>query len=407
MIVIITSGQPSLNPRLVKEADALISAGYEVSIIYQYWNDWGTNLDKELLIDKKWHVYQVGGSPFTEKILYLKSRLRFKLAKVLSKIFGFKKNLAEHAIGRCTPLLIKKAKTIQADLYIAHNLAALPAAVQAAKKNRAKCGFDAEDFHRNEVTDNPSAYDYLLKSYIENKYFKQLDYLSTASPLISTAYSKLFTKPVPITFLNAFPKQTLIKKQNKDGSKLKLFWFSQTIGGNRGLENVIKALGLIPNIPIELHLLGNYDYHIKDHFRSLTVKNGLAGNLIHYYSPIPAYEIYSFAAQFDVGLATEMPSPKNRDICLTNKIFTYVQSELAILVSNTSAQKKLLEDYPGMGIIYDQSNIKDLAYHLKGLAENPDDLKKLQSTASKYGKEFLNWETESVKFLALISNLLH
>lgn len=60
-IVLVTSGQPSLNPRLVKEADALVEAGYEVTVIYQYWNEWGTDLDKVLLPQKKWKTIRVGG----------------------------------------------------------------------------------------------------------------------------------------------------------------------------------------------------------------------------------------------------------------------------------------------------------------------------------------------------------
>ncbi|RYY08097.1 MAG: hypothetical protein EOP43_01165, partial [Sphingobacteriaceae bacterium] len=128
-IVLITSGQPSLNPRLVKEADTLVSAGFDVTVIYQYWNSWGTKLDEQLLPAKKWKAIRVGGSPQYKKLIYWRSRLQHKVAKVLVKRFGFKFYLAEKAIGRCTFLLLKKALQHPADLYIAHNLAALPVAV--------------------------------------------------------------------------------------------------------------------------------------------------------------------------------------------------------------------------------------------------------------------------------------
>ena len=48
-IVLISPGQPSLNPRLVKEADTLAANGYDVTVLYSYWNDWGAKFDKTLL----------------------------------------------------------------------------------------------------------------------------------------------------------------------------------------------------------------------------------------------------------------------------------------------------------------------------------------------------------------------
>ena len=48
----------------------------------------------------------------------------------------------------------KKAIKTGANLFIAHNLGALAVAFEAAKKNSAKCGFDAEDFHRAELHQN-------------------------------------------------------------------------------------------------------------------------------------------------------------------------------------------------------------------------------------------------------------
>ncbi|RYE22812.1 MAG: hypothetical protein EOP42_23960, partial [Sphingobacteriaceae bacterium] len=128
-ITLITSGQPSLNPRLVKEADTLVSAGFNVTVIYQYWNNWGTELDKQLLPAKKWKAVRIGGSPQNNKTVYWLSRLQHTVAKVLVRRFGFRFYLAEKAIGRCTFLLLKKALQHPADLYIAHNLAALPVAV--------------------------------------------------------------------------------------------------------------------------------------------------------------------------------------------------------------------------------------------------------------------------------------
>lgn len=404
MIVLISSGQPTLNPRLVKEADTLTDAGFEVTVVYQFWNDWGTEYDSRLLPTKKWKSIRVGGSVKTQKYDYWKTRFIQKIAIFLATTIGFKNGIAERAIGRCTYKLARKAMAIPANLYLAHNLAALPAAYLAAKKNKAKCGFDAEDFHRNEVSNNEKSHDVQLKTFIEDKYLPKLDYFTTASPLISEAYHQIYQRLNPTTILNVFPKQNL-EQRNGLTDKIKLFWFSQTIGQNRGLETVIAALGLLKNIDIELHLLGAHDAKMISLFKALASTNNFAPDKIIFYPPIAPDDIYKFSGRFDIGLATETNQPKNRDICLTNKIFTYIQSNLAIIASDTAAQTKLLKAFPDMGSVYEKDNPESLADVLKTYAENKMLLTGHRKQARKYADEALNWEIEGQKFLTTVQQL--
>ena len=402
-VILITSGQPSLNPRLVKEADALINAGHKVTVIYQYRNDWGSKLDQELFKVKKWSSKLIGGNPLNQKFSYWKSRINHKLGQLFCKSFGFDNNLAEMAISRCTLQFIKCAQKIPADLYIAHNLGALPAAIMAAKKNGAKCGFDAEDFHRNELSDDPKDFDVRIKTYLENKYLFQLDYLSTASPLISEEYKKLYPNFNVKTILNTFPKQVFNLKTFNESVSIKLFWFSQTIGLSRGIEDIIWAMGQLSAHNIELHLLGEHNSSTITYFDGLACANHLK-NAIFYYSPIPESSIFSFAAKFDIGLATEIGFPKNRDICLTNKIFAYVQSGLAILASDTKSQVEFLKNFPKMGITYTRNNRENLLEAISHLMRL-EILNKYKKQAKAYGNDTLNWEFEQQKFLANIKQI--
>ena len=63
-IVLITTGQPACNPRIVKEADALAAAGHEVSMLYCYFINWADEKDKSLLQKVSWKYKKVGGSPY-------------------------------------------------------------------------------------------------------------------------------------------------------------------------------------------------------------------------------------------------------------------------------------------------------------------------------------------------------
>jgi glycosyltransferase involved in cell wall biosynthesis len=405
-IVLITSGQPSLNPRLVKEADALADAGYQVTVIYQHWNAWGTKYDTGLLAKKNWRAIRVGGAPNEKQSVYLLSRLMHKAGNVLAKYCGFGLGAAKLAIGRCTILLYKEALKHPADLYIAHNLAALPAAVKAAKKARAKCGFDMEDYHRNEVHDNPEEFDVRLKTYIEEKYIPLTDYLTASSKQIGDNYQLIFPSKKIVPILNAFPKNQ--HEQNiKSGNTLKLFWFSQSVGLNRGIEDVLRALKLLEPAAIEFHILGQLTIPVKEELvRIINALGFVSPPAIYYHDPIHPDDLIQFASQFDIGLALEPGFSMNNNMALSNKIFTYINAGLAIIATDTPAQKYLIDEYPLIGKLYKSGNHTALSTIIKNYIDHPTLLKETRLAAYQAGQTVLNWETECSKFLAVVINTL-
>lgn len=403
-IILVTSGQPSLNPRLVKEADALSFAGFEVTVLYTYWNDWGTKFDGPLLKSRKWKAIRVGGDPEQKPLVYLFSRIMHKLA-----IAGAKKLrlrfFAEFAISRNSYWLMKAASAHDADLYIAHNPGALPAVVKAAKRYGKSCGFDAEDYHRNEVSNNPLNFDVLLKSCIEDKYIPQTDYLTVSSPQIGEAYQKLFPAKQPVTILNVFNITPGISIRNAEpDSPLKLFWFSQTIGTNRGIEDVLKVLHTIKDRKFELHLMGKLSLNSpKEYFETMA---GHMPHPLYFHDPVAPDELTAFSSQFDIGLALEPAFSVNNDLALSNKIFTYMQAGLAIIASSTTAQQALLKKYPEIGKLYKTGNIHSLSAILLHYSENTNELDQAQRASKDLAQTSLNWETEQLKFLKLIHSFI-
>lgn len=398
----LSSGQPSLNPRLVKEADALCAAGYAVTVLYAYWNKWGTAKDDKLLPQKNWQALRIGGHPVHKPITYFFSRMLHKL----SVLFAQKFKIAffnEWAAARGSYFLIREAKRHKADLYIGHNLGALPATVKAAKIHQRPCGFDAEDFHRYEVSDDRTDSSVILKTAIENKYIPRVNYLSASSPAICQAYHDLYPALSPVSILNVFPVEESVPcPRTAKTATIKLFWFSQTVSPARGVKDCIDALRFINNPAIELHLLGYAD----DETRQQLIVFASDSVTLVFHHPVAPDEIIPLASSFDIGLATEHRVPRNRDICLTNKIFTYLQAGLAIIASDTVAQQALMSDYPGAGLIYKNGNMQSLAQAISYYFSNRDDLYTAKKTAHSIARLDLNWEKEGVKFLQLIKNTL-
>ena len=400
-IVLISSGQPSLNPRLVKEADALTGAGYDVTVLYAYWNDWGTEHDEQLFAGKAWKAIRLGGDPVQKRFKWFLSRLFHRISRAVVQKTGDYKSFADCAISRSSYFLKKGAKKHKADLYIAHNLGALPAAAHAAARNKKAYGFDAEDFHRREIDDDPDSFHYKICSYLEDKYLPGANYITASSPMIADQYAALYKRPVT-SVLNVFPKAagiTIVKNEKKP---LKLFWFSQTIGPGRGLELVVQAIGQ-SGVKCELHLLGKPVDGYKQSLSQLAQDAGIANYNLYFYEPVKASQIFSIASQFDIGLASETGSCLNRDISLTNKIFTYIQCGLAVAASNTRAQSSLLEQYPQTGGVY--KNAADLSAMLNKYHKNRELLHQTKTAAWQTGQTELNWEMESKKFLKVIENV--
>jgi glycosyltransferase involved in cell wall biosynthesis len=304
------------------------------------------------------------------------------------------------------PELKKTALRYQADLFIGHNLGALPAVVLAAKKWNAKAGFDAEDFHRGEAENGSLHWKTCQK--IEDEFIPQLNYLSAASPLIEVRYRELYPDlAYYFTLRNVFdfPKETTSNLSNSKNN-LQIFWFSQFVGKKRGIELLMEAMKLLPSGTVCLNLLGNVSPDIKAYVLALARSLSLNEESICFHPIMPLDDLIQFAIQFDIGLASELSWCESRDLCETNKIFTYLLAGLAIGFTDTKAQVNFLNDNPGIGFVFNQKNAADLADHLMEYIQNPEFLQKHKQQALQLAQEKFNWSLEKKFFLGEIAKIL-
>lgn len=400
-IVLITTGQPAINPRIVKEADSLSAAGYDVTVLYCHCIKWASDCEEKILSEVSWKYKLVGGSPSRRKLLYQLTRVRFKLARLLSSVSAASV-LAERAQARAFDELLRAAKQIKADLYIGHNLGALPVAVLAAKHNGAMAGFDFEDYHRGEyrLTDKNRK----RVVWLESKYVPALSYYSCSSPLIAYALDSDHPKfrNDKIVLLNCFPikQQPSFRNSKSDSKSLKLIWFSQTIGDNRGLETVIAALKELNNSQIQLTLVGRCTEVMKRYILKNTGQSNLS---IHFAGVIHPSDLPTFASQFDIGLATETGFSENNDKALSNKLFTYLLAGNAVILSSTKMQKQFNECYE-VGELYSIGNTMELAHKIKFYMDR-ERLHKQRLHNFQLAARTLNWDKQASKMFRVIEKL--
>lgn len=405
-ICLVTTGQPSTNPRLVKEADALVAGGYDVRVVGAHWADWADRTDAQLMTGRAWSVHVIDWRRERAPWLFWKTRVRHFLARRTHGMPVVGEAFSGAAVSRLTPELEVAATARPADLYIAHNLGALPAAAAAARRHGGRLGFDAEDYHRGQFPEQATAERAVVRA-TEERYLPGCDYVTAASPGIAAAYAALCRTP-PVVVLNVFPlaDRPATPVRRSEGP-FRLYWFSQTIGGDRGLEDVIGAMGALAEHPIELHVRGAWQAGYAATLKAVARAAGVPWDRIISHEPAPPGDMVRLAADADVGVAVETGRTVNNDVALSNKVFTYLLAGVPVLASATSAQAALARDLGDAAKLAPVGDTTALAAALRGWIERPGELTTARRAAWHLGATRYNWDVEQERFLSAARAVLN
>jgi len=398
------------NPRTVKEADALWQAGFDVRVVFSQGNlEMIKYFDDILLKEKPWRYSIVGWSPLRkkERILYFKSKLRYHIFRRLPALFYSLGKLAEHGEGRIYRELARLAALEKADIYIGHYPTGLAAAAYAASHWKAKLGYDFEDLYAEEHPQNKKQTKRIKT--IESRYLHNHPYVSCVSELIADEIVKSYNIGRPTVIHNVFPwsERDKIDGQIKDrrGSSLSLYWHSQVIGEYRGIQDAIRAAGLLKE-RVQIHLRGYLSEEVKNNFSALAKECGVEQDL-YFHPPVPPTELLSRTVEHDVGLALDQPVNLSRRLTVSNKFFFYLLAGLAIAATDIPGQRYIMSTCPDVGFLYPPGDFKALAGHLYRLISEPNLLQTYKQAALRAAKERWNWEIESKKLVENIEHLFN
>jgi glycosyltransferase involved in cell wall biosynthesis len=402
-ICLLTPGHLASDPRLVKEADALHEAGFAVNVIAGDTTDEVRPLDAALIKRVPWAIKQVR---FNNRLAYLSRRTFQQVERVRFSLGGRGISTATRSHSAITSLLAKAAAEVPADLYIAHCLAALPAAAWAADRNKAKLGFDIEDDHVGELVDEPgNQLELSIRRKIEGYFLPKCQCVTASSPGIAKSYRDRYGISA-VTILNVFPLTHAPSCQRLDRrrNELSIYWFSQTIGRGRGLEQLIMALGRTEH-KVRLIIRGSDFLGYSKNLEALAAGCGREG-LLKILPPAPPDEMAQLASKYDVGLAGELLAPPNRAISLTNKIFIYLLAGIPVLLSDTPAQRDIAAELEEAARIVDLHDPDKVATCLDSWAGDPVSLAYAKKRAWQLGQTRFNWDLEKEKFLRQIEHTL-
>ena len=387
----------STNPRLVKEADALVEAGHGVHVICGDFLSWAREADAEFEGRGWGSVTKVRFGPGTALPRRVLQVFRQRMARRALLAGMTHPRVLAAAWHQVTPDLVRAATSIRADLYVAHYIAALPAAAQAARLHGARYAFDAEDFHLGDPPDGP-AFEPIRRHTraIESAYLPGAAYVTAASPGIADAYAGAYGIPPPTVVLNVFPRSHAPAEPTARGTASpgpSIYWFSQTIGGDRGLECAVRAIGLARSRP-HLYLRGNPEAGFLDHLNAVATAAGV-GDRVHLLPPERPSEMERLASRFDVGFVGETGATLNHRIALANKLFTYILAGIPTVASDIPAHHLLAPSAGSALSLYPVESAEGLALAIDGFLVNGGaSLARARAHAYTLGQELFNWDVE-------------
>ena len=405
-ICLISPGHLTSNPRLVKEADALSAAGHAVRVIHG--RSFPPHDASDLQLSTRgWQVAaRVPFGVLAPAPMRWRQRARQKLSAALARLGCAPSAFQHRAWHPAASELIRAACTVPADLYVAHYPAALPAAALAARQHGARYAFDAEDFHPGEWSDSASvAVKRRLLAALERRWLPGCRYITAASPGIAEAYASHYDIEQPTVVRNVFPRTQAPGVSTPRGSyaeRPSLYWFSQTIGPDRGLELAIDAIAISRSQPL-LVLRGICTDSYRQQLEQRAAAAGISDHL-HVLPHAFPEQMEGLAAMHDLGLVAETGHTLNRRIALTNKLYTYALAGVPALMSDIPAHCRYASEAGSAVRLFRNGDATSLASAIDYfLDDSGARLAAAREAAFSLGQRELNWERERAVLTACVA----
>ena len=243
----------------------------------------------------------------------------------------------------------------------------------------------------------------------EAEFIEQADKVITVSPefieniqhRIPSSKNKLVLVPNTIreSFYTDYTIEETITKKYKDCFVVLYLGDTHL---RRGLQTVISAIDIlkdkISNIKLVIVGRNTTDVILKKQVNDLKLNNFVD---FEGWQDVSLFQSYILSSNVCVS-----PLHRNlqHDVAYANKIFQYMSFEKPLLVSNATAQKKLVEKYQ-TGLIHEDRNVENFTSQLLKLYN--DD--KLRGELGKNGKNFITneftWENTSKELIKLYQNI--
>ncbi|RMG18639.1 MAG: hypothetical protein D6731_01530 [Planctomycetota bacterium] len=380
---------------MLKAADALTDFGYEVEVVSVSRTPWASEADRHLVRTRPWRWREIVLRRDRAPLRAARAALRQRFAELVTQRLGpvsTPRLLLGRAAMRGEAELARALRASRCDLVYAGTGSALLPVARTARCLGIPYALDLEDFHPGERAGAEGLWHSQFMARVLREALPGAAFRTGGSQAIARAYEERYGLPVtPLHNVFPLPAERPPRPVRELGAPLRLYWFSQTVGPDRGLEDVLEAARL-GALQLQLTLRG---VPARGYRESLSRQAAMVAGLdLRWEAPASPEDMIRLCAEHDVGLGLERREPKNKDLCLSNKVLTYVAAGMPLVLTDTRGQRPIAADLGRGSLLYPSGDAKALAEGLRRWSEDPASLSAAAEAVWQAARRRWRWDHE-------------
>lgn len=375
--------------RVLKEAQTLQSAGYQVTVFARHTP--GVTYRNEVLPEGI-RIVRGGHTPLwrssSPAIGPASGRRSVPLRRILSRLWAHAGMLLRIALHR-------------AEVVHAHDVNTLVTAWLAARLSGAKLVYDA-----HEISTSREGYDRFRPwvARIERTLMPRAQATITTTDRRAAFFARAYAITRPLVLQNR-PRLTVRPNTQRIRNELGLqqpwpiILYQGGLQQGRGLERLLRVCTKLPEAYCVLIGGGRLTQPLKQ----LSEELGLAGR-VHFIPTVALADLPSYTASADIAVQPIENTCLNHFTTDSNKLFEYVIAGLPVVATNFPEIRAVVRAH-AIGLLVPADRELPLHDALKQLIDDPL-LRRTLADNSRKAAEHLNWEQQETKLVELYERLL-
>lgn len=370
-----------LDERVLREARALVQAGYDVTIV-----DIERDTERPPREDFEGihlrHLMQPG---------------RFAKGSLPRKMLS---------LVRSMRLAARELRAVEADIYHAHDSDALLTLARVARSRRKPLVFDAHELPLGQPPASRSRLLGVVGGAAIRRMARGSSAVITVSPPIARVIHRRYGGPFPVLVRNIPPYQPPIASQRmRDVLGLppdtRIAIYQGGFQENRSLDVLVRAARYLdPTHRIVLLGGGGAQRRLE----ALIATEGV-GDRVLIHPSVPYRELLEWTASADLGLILYRGSyAPNVQYCLPNKLFEYIMAGVPVLTSTLNAVSEIVQTYR-VGRVVDSLEPEPTGRAVSALLADDAARQAMRANALAAAREDLNWEVEQQRLLNIYQGI--
>lgn len=373
------------DPRVMRDATALVEAGFKVTII---------DIEGDRTYPNEEDTHGVHFKHIFMPSYFTPARFKpwFLVKLVLITIYG-----------------VFQLLKVQTDIYHAHVERAIPACYIAARIRNKPFIVDTPELT---LTDPRYARWSRLNNLVRRMIGHMVSYSAgyiTASPLYPQELTRLFGVKEMTLILNVPPYHVAVKSNRlreylNIGPEVRIALYQGYLQHDRQLDRLVRAAAFLEQ-EIIIVMLGSGPEETVSELKSLIISEGVADR-VKIIPAVPYDELLEWTASANIGLTAVAPDQSlNNRLCLPNKFFEYLMAGLPVLSLQYDAIAEMIKRY-NVGKVLSSVTPQDIGAAINEMLADHEKLVHMSSNALAAAKQEFYWEKESQKLIALYENIL-